>query len=433
MSSPDPADKRRSTRVATLKMVVRIPSVDRLRTHYLKDISEGGLFVKAEKVLPVGALLALELWPPGWDKAVELGAKVVRSVDPETAKRDGVQGGMGVQFVNVTPDADLLLKSLVQSYQGADSKTLAEAVRKSPPGATGFFMLPIDLPSPEAKGKTPMPRPSGLTPRPGAPIAAPQTRPPEPASPAPPAPESGEVKALTEQVKTLTEQAQRLEREKEEIRSAAAQQLLASEREKDEAKSNADALAGQIQQLEREKEEARANVALLAQERVELNRKLDELGAMAANADALKEELEAARRELAQQREAARKQQESASGLAIELAERRAREEAVLRLLTGGAPRQADGLQAPARDGAPVPEVAKPAPPPLPPAVAVAAPPSVDVDIEIDFNDLEDENVELVDDDVDLSDAIEASFAEIEAGTKPARPPPPPEPGKTGR
>ncbi|MHB8417849.1 MAG: PilZ domain-containing protein [Myxococcales bacterium] len=114
-------DKRRNTRLTAPKVVVRIPSVDRFRTHYLKDISEGGLFVKAEKVLPVGALLSLELWPPAWDHALELSAKVIRSTDPKAAALEGRPCGMAVQFVSVPPEVDGELKTLVDEHRGAEA------------------------------------------------------------------------------------------------------------------------------------------------------------------------------------------------------------------------------------------------------------------------------------------------------------------------
>ncbi len=120
MSPPDQTpEKRRNTRLTSPKVVVRIPSVDRFRTHYLKDISEGGLFVKAETVLAAGALLSLEVWPPGWDHPVEVSAKVTRSTDPKTAAAEGRPCGMAVQFVSVPAEVARQLEKLVNEHRDA--------------------------------------------------------------------------------------------------------------------------------------------------------------------------------------------------------------------------------------------------------------------------------------------------------------------------
>jgi len=108
-------DKRRTQRVGAPKVVVRIPSADRFRSHYLKDLSEGGLFIRADRTFPVGADLNVELWPPGGSAAVSLQARIARVTEPAAA-RPGHPAGMAVSFVNLAPEAQERLRELIAEH-----------------------------------------------------------------------------------------------------------------------------------------------------------------------------------------------------------------------------------------------------------------------------------------------------------------------------
>ncbi len=97
-------DKRRAPRVGAPKVVVRIPSADRFRSHYLKDLSEGGLFIRADRTFPVGSDLTIELWPPGGSPALTLSARITRVTEPAAAQ-PGHPAGMGVSFVGLSGEA----------------------------------------------------------------------------------------------------------------------------------------------------------------------------------------------------------------------------------------------------------------------------------------------------------------------------------------
>ncbi len=115
-------------------MVVRIPSVDRFRANYLKDLSDGGLFIKAPKTLPVGAFIMLELWPPGWSEPAQISAKVVRAVEAAKATADS-PAGMAVRFVSVPPEIERRLEELVREL-GGDPDDAGEAPEEGA-GAAG--------------------------------------------------------------------------------------------------------------------------------------------------------------------------------------------------------------------------------------------------------------------------------------------------------
>jgi uncharacterized protein (TIGR02266 family) len=403
--SPDPADKRKSPRANSLKVVVRIPSVDRFRTHYLKDISEGGLFVKAEKVLPEGALLSLELWPPGWDEAVELSAKVIRSTDAATAALEGKPCGMAVQFVSVPVEVDRQLKSLVEAYQGEEAEAPVDPV-----GAQIEAMI-AELAETRAK------------------VSQLETQLAE---------ARGSAEAFSEEV-------HKLHREEAEARANSvklAQERTELERKLKDTTAKAaaeDAAHKQLleaarvakeqvsRELAQQREEGRAILAQVTLDRNDLERRLKELTAKAAESEmGLRDQIDAARGDMAQQREETRQQRERADRFAAELKEREGREQGLKRLLNRATPSRkaaaepdtrADDVVVISDTGEwnavtatekAVPE--KPAPPPPPPPTKPAptkpapaqASPS-EVDLEIDLGEL------------DLGEEIDLSFASAAA------------------
>ncbi|MHB1845552.1 MAG: PilZ domain-containing protein [Deltaproteobacteria bacterium] len=131
MATPESTDKRKGQRAESPRVVVRIPSIDRFRQSYLKDISDGGLFVKAQKQLPLGSFVMLELWPPGWDEAAQLSAKVVRTVDPAKATPEA-PAGMALQFVAIPPEIEARLHALVRELAEEESSAEGEDL----PGAS---------------------------------------------------------------------------------------------------------------------------------------------------------------------------------------------------------------------------------------------------------------------------------------------------------
>ena len=379
----DPADKRRNPRLSPLKVVVRIPSVDRFRTHYLKDISEGGLFVKAEKVLPIGSLLSLELWPPGWDEAVELSAKVIRSTDAATAALEGAPCGMAVQFVSVPVEVDRQLKSLVAAYQGEEAE-----VPVDPVGAQIEAMIQ-ELADARAQ------------------VSALETQLAE---------ARGQAEAFGEEV-------QRLQHDEAEARANSvklAQERTELERKLKELTAKASAEETSLKQqletarlareqggreLAEQRDEARNVMAQLTLDRNELERQLKEATASAAEEATLRDQLEAARGDMAQQREETRQQRERADRLATELKQREGREQAVKRLLNRATPRRPEPASVD-RAGEEVVVIGDTgewgalaaAPAPSPPA-GLVEPAGEDLDLEIELGE------------VDLADEIDLGFS----------------------
>jgi Tfp pilus assembly protein PilZ len=134
MASGFGSEQRRHPRVAPPKVVLRIPSVDRFREYYLKDLSQGGIFIKAEKLRSVGSELSLELWPPGWKEPLVLAAKVVRTIDPEQAEATHQTAGMAVAFLPATPEIEQQLQWLVAEHQEAGESAGDSALEEEASG-----------------------------------------------------------------------------------------------------------------------------------------------------------------------------------------------------------------------------------------------------------------------------------------------------------
>ncbi|HZH05018.1 MAG TPA: PilZ domain-containing protein, partial [Myxococcaceae bacterium] len=116
----EPRPQRQHARIRSSKILVRIPTVDKLRAHYLRDLSEGGIFVKSERTLPIGTAVNIELVPPGWTASLILTGRVVRiATDEEARKTNAV--GMAIRFEEVTPEAQQALTELIRKHSQSEA------------------------------------------------------------------------------------------------------------------------------------------------------------------------------------------------------------------------------------------------------------------------------------------------------------------------
>lgn len=102
-------ENRKNPRTQTPNILVRITTKDRFRHSYLKDLSEGGLFVKTEKPLPIGKPVTVDLLPPGWTEPLKLAGHVARhAAEPSV--------GMGIRFEGNDPAVQQALATLLGEY-----------------------------------------------------------------------------------------------------------------------------------------------------------------------------------------------------------------------------------------------------------------------------------------------------------------------------
>ena len=111
-------DRRQHPRHRVFRLEVKVASRDTFRASYLKDLSEGGLFVRSAKPLPSGAKVAIELTAPG-ASPLKLTGTVARVV-PAT---EGRSGGFGVRFDELDAASMAALHALIASYLPAVEST----------------------------------------------------------------------------------------------------------------------------------------------------------------------------------------------------------------------------------------------------------------------------------------------------------------------
>lgn len=109
--------ERRHPRIEAPTVRLQIATRERFRRRFLRDLSQGGVYIRTQSVEPVGSEVRLELWPPGWDLPLRVRGEVVRVAiaDDEAAGPTAV--GMGVQFKEVGPKNRELLAELLSEYQ----------------------------------------------------------------------------------------------------------------------------------------------------------------------------------------------------------------------------------------------------------------------------------------------------------------------------
>lgn len=99
-------ERRAHERHRVFRLGVKVATRDAFRASYLRDLSEGGLFVRSQHPLPMGSQVAIELAPPNHPVLSLLG-KVVRREE----------GGFGVQFGELAAEVRSTLDALLAEYQ----------------------------------------------------------------------------------------------------------------------------------------------------------------------------------------------------------------------------------------------------------------------------------------------------------------------------
>jgi uncharacterized protein (TIGR02266 family) len=91
---------------------------DDLITASTRDISVGGAFIEHDRPLPIGTELYMELYVPTSEEPLEIDAEVRWIVPPGG---DGIVPGMGVEFLDLSVDALLMLNEYFASLTGTES------------------------------------------------------------------------------------------------------------------------------------------------------------------------------------------------------------------------------------------------------------------------------------------------------------------------
>jgi uncharacterized protein (TIGR02266 family) len=79
---------------------------------YAADVSQGGMFLQTDSVLPIMTELEIELSLPE-GHTIQLKARVVHVIDAEHAQREGRAAGVGVQFIDLDQTRKRQIQQLV--------------------------------------------------------------------------------------------------------------------------------------------------------------------------------------------------------------------------------------------------------------------------------------------------------------------------------
>ena len=105
---------RQSQRV-DFEVSVDYESDDNFFTGFVRNISDGGLFISTPTPLPIGATLSVQFRIPTLSEAVTLKA-VVRWLRPNSPNNPDMPAGMGVAFKDLTPNVEKAINAFIAKH-----------------------------------------------------------------------------------------------------------------------------------------------------------------------------------------------------------------------------------------------------------------------------------------------------------------------------
>lgn len=149
------------------KITIRVANAEKLETQFLPELASGGLFIRSDKFLPLGAEVDIDLYLPSATEALPLRGRVTKVIDDDSARARKATGMSLSVDANSEPTRSRL-EALYTAYR--------IPVRRAPPGdvtpgrpsqgaySTGNAAIP--LPAPAALGASvgavPLPPPDGM-------------------------------------------------------------------------------------------------------------------------------------------------------------------------------------------------------------------------------------------------------------------------------
>lgn len=96
------ASERRAHSRVVAELQVTFKSIDELVTAYSSDISEGGIYVPTDHLMPIGAVVALNIDLPDAGPKLRAIARVAYIMDSEKTEKVGRNPGMGFEFLDAS-------------------------------------------------------------------------------------------------------------------------------------------------------------------------------------------------------------------------------------------------------------------------------------------------------------------------------------------
>jgi len=106
---------RRDGKRVSGKISISFKKADDFFKSYIANLGEGGLFIHTTKNLPVGSLLDLEFNLPDSNQAITTKGKVVW-IRPQDMSTKKMPPGMGIQFIDMNPNDNELLKNYIVKF-----------------------------------------------------------------------------------------------------------------------------------------------------------------------------------------------------------------------------------------------------------------------------------------------------------------------------
>jgi uncharacterized protein (TIGR02266 family) len=108
-------EKRRDERVIA-EIKLKFKTTNGFIQKYTEDISKGGVFIKTDKPLPFDTRVKVLIELPDLDQ-IELNGRVVYVLNEEEAKKVMREPGMGIQFIDVSPEISKKLEDLLEEIK----------------------------------------------------------------------------------------------------------------------------------------------------------------------------------------------------------------------------------------------------------------------------------------------------------------------------
>jgi len=99
-----------------LEVKVDLESEHNFYTGLTQNISSGGLFIATHHIRKIGDRIMLNFTLPGSDKPVQIETEV-RWIRENTALMRTQESGMGVRFINLSPEAKAAIDGFLQSRE----------------------------------------------------------------------------------------------------------------------------------------------------------------------------------------------------------------------------------------------------------------------------------------------------------------------------
>jgi uncharacterized protein (TIGR02266 family) len=141
---PPSGERRQHPRVAAgVRVKIRFQAAEQFREAYIKDISQGGLFVRTTDLRPPGTPVEVVLLPPGVEEGFVLHGVVAHVVEPEADLRQ--RPGIGVRFAEISPETRASIEAYLRTLNPLPEATLVTRGASPPPAAQPGLASPSAL------------------------------------------------------------------------------------------------------------------------------------------------------------------------------------------------------------------------------------------------------------------------------------------------